>query len=153
MKIDISVERALTEELVQVLQAHWIFCTSNTPIEHVYALDASKLFSPDITVFAARIGGELAGVGALRKLDNEHGELKSMHTLTKFRGKGIAKAMVTHIESAAKEQGINRISLETGTTELFKPARMLYQSLGYTECGAFGDYFLSEDNTCMTKFL
>jgi len=153
VKIVITTEKSLTDELARVLQAHWLFCTSSTPIEHVYALDASKLFSPDITVFGARIDGELVGVGALRKLDLLHGELKSMHTLAKSRGSGVGKAMVTHIEDFARSSGIERVSLETGTNEAFKPARELYKSLGYQSCEAFGDYVLSQDNTCMTKLI
>jgi len=149
----ITIEVSLGEELAQVLQAHWLFCTSATPIEHVYALDASRLFTPDITVFGARVHGELVGVGALRTLDAEHAELKSMHTLAKSRGLGIGKAMVSHIEEFAKGQGVKRISLETGTNHAFKPARELYKSLGYVDCDAFGDYVLSEDNICMTKLI
>ena len=153
MELVITIEESLTDELAQILQAHWLFCTSSTPIEHVYALDASKLFSPDITVFGARIDGELVGVGALRRLDAHHAELKSMHTLAKSRGSGVGKAMVAHIEQFAKEQGVKRISLETGATEPFKPAHQLYESLGYQDCEAFGKYVLSEDNTCMTKLI
>lgn len=153
MEIAITVEESLTDELAQVLQAHWLFCTSSTPIEHVYALDASKLFNPDITVFGARIAGELVGVGAMRKLDQHHAELKSMHTLAKSRGLGVGKAMVAHIEDFARSSRINRMSLETGTNEEFRPARELYKSLGYNSCDAFGDYVLSEDNMCMTKLI
>ena len=153
MHVAITVEESLTDELAQVLQAHWLFCTSSTPIEHVYALDASKLFTPDITVFGARIDGELAGVGAMRKLDGEHAELKSMHTLAKSRGLGVGKAMVAHIEDFARSSGIKRMSLETGTNEAFKPARELYKSLEYRSCEAFGEYVLSEDNMCMTKLI
>jgi putative acetyltransferase len=153
MKPVITIEESLGEELAQLLKAHWLFCTSTTPIEHVYALDASRLFTPDITVFGARVNGELLGVGALRKLDQEHAELKSMHTLAKSRELGIGKAMVAHIEQFAKEEGVKRISLETGATEPFKPARQLYESLGYQDCEAFGEYVLSEDNTCMTKLI
>ena len=153
MKIVITTEKSLSDELAHVLQAHWLFCTSSTPIEHVYALDASKLFLPDITVFGARIDGELVGVGAMRKLDQLHAELKSMHTLTKSRGSGVGKAMVAYIEDFARSSGIERMSLETGTNEAFRPARQLYKSLGYQSCEAFGDYVLSEDNTCMTKLI
>ena len=153
MKIVITTEESLTDELAHVLQAHWLFCTSSTPIEHVYALDASKLFSPDITVFGARIDGELVGVGAMRKLDLLHAELKSMHTLAKSRGSGVGKAMVSYIEDFARSSGIERMSLETGTNEAFGPARQFYKSLGYQSCEAFGDYVLSEDNTCMTKLI
>ena len=151
VEIVIAIEESLTDELAQVLHAHWLFCTASTPIEHVYALNASKLFTPDITVFGARIDGELVGVGAMRKLDDHHAELKSMHTLAKSRGLGIGKAMVAHIEEFAKSNGVPRMSLETGTNEAFRPARELYKSLGYESCDAFGDYVLSEDNMCMTK--
>jgi len=153
VEIVIQTEKSPTDELAQVLQAHWLFCTSSTPIEHVYALDGSKLFSADITVFGARINGELVGVGAMRKLDGDHAELKSMHTLAKSRGLGVGKAIVAHIEDFARSSGIERISLETGTSEAFKPARELYKSLGYKSCEAFGDYLLSEDNMCMTKLI
>jgi putative acetyltransferase len=153
VELVIAIEESLGEELAQVLQAHWLFCTSTTPIEHVYALDASKLFAPGITVFGARVMGELVGVGAIRILDAHHAELKSMHTLAKSRGQGVGKAIVAHIEDFAKAKGIKRISLETGTGEAFKPARQLYASLGYEECEAFGEYVLSEDNTCMTKII
>jgi putative acetyltransferase len=153
VEIVIAIEESLTDELAQVLQAHWLFCTSSTPIEHVYALDASKLFAPDITIFGARIDGELVGVGAMRKLDEYHAELKSMHTLAKSRGLGIGKAVVAHIEEFAKSNGVDRMSLETGTNEAFRPARELYKSLGYESCDAFGDYVPSEDNMCMTKLI
>lgn len=149
----ITIEESLGEELAQILQTHWLFCTSTTPIEHVYALEASKLFTPEITVFGARVNEELVGVGALRRLDTDHAELKSMHTLARSRGHGVGKAMVAHIEGFAKVQGVKRISLETGATEPFKPARELYKSLGYEECEAFGEYILSGDNTCMTKLI
>lgn len=89
----------------------------------------------------------------MRKLDGQHAELKSMHTLAKSRGSGVGGAMVTHIEDFAKSIGIKRMSLETGTNEAFKPARDLYESRGYQSCEAFGDYVLSEDNTCMTKLI
>ena len=149
----ITIEVSLGEELAQILQTHWLFCTSTTPIEHVYALEASKLFTPEITVFGARVNEELVGVGALRRLDADHAELKSMHTLARSRGHGVGKAMVAHIEGFAKVQGVKRISLETGATEPFKPARELYKSLGYEEREAFGEYILSGDNTCMTKLI
>ena len=153
MQIDISVEESLTDELALILQAHWEFCTSSTPIEHVYALDASKLFSPNITVYGARVDGKLLGLGALRKLEEGHAELKSMHTVAESRGLGVGRAIVAHIERFAKNEGISRISLETGATEPFKPARELYSSLGYQKCEAFGEYVLTEDNTCMSKLI
>ena len=76
-----------------------------------------------------------------------------MHTLAKVRGQGIGRALVEHIERYARGQRLERLSLETGTGPAFKPARDLYQSLGFIDCEAFGDYVLSEDNLCMSKKL
>jgi putative acetyltransferase len=153
MQIDISIETSLSNDLSRILEAHWLFCTSASPIEFVFALDASKLFTPDITVFAARVSRELVSVGAIRKLDADHAELKSMHTLAEFRGKGISKAIVAHIEEFAKGQGFKRISLETGATDHFKPARGLYKSLGYNECEVFGEYAPNDYSTFMKKLI
>ena len=153
MNIEISIENSLTSEVSQILDIHLNFCKSATPSGFSYALDSSKLFAPSITVFGARVDHELVGIGALKRLEIDHGELKSMHTLAKSRGMGIGKALVAYIETFAKNNGITRISLETGTHEPFRPARELYESLGYENCDAFGDYVLSEYNMCMTKLI
>ena len=126
---------------------------SSTPIEHVHALDVSKLTTPDITVFGGKLDGELVAVGAIRILDSTHAELKSMHTILAARGKGVGRAIVESIEEFASERGITRLSLETGTNDAFKSARNLYQSMGFRPCEAFGEYENTEDNVCMTKYL
>ena len=151
MPLTISVEDLLSEEMLHILQAHLDFCPATTPLEHVYALDASKLKAPDITVFGARLSGRLVGVGAIRILNQDHAELKSMHTLAHARGQGIGMSLVLYIENFAKERGISRLSLETGANDAFKPARDLYASLGFVSSDAFGEYVLTDDNICMTK--
>ena len=153
MTLSISVEDPLSKETLFLLQTHLDFCMASTPPEHVYALDASKLKAPDITVFGARLSEVLVGVGAIRIMNQDHAELKSMHTLASFRGKGIGKSLVLYIEKYAKEHGISRLSLETGTNDAFRSARDLYASLGYTSSEAFGEYVISDDNICMTKLI
>lgn len=152
MTISITTEDPRDPQMTAILQTHLEFCQSATPIENSYALDVSKLISPEITCFGARIDGQLVGVGAIRILDGNHAELKSMHTLIGSRGQGVGKAIVEHIIDFAKARGITRLSLETGTFEDFLPARKLYESMGFEYCDAFGDYVLSEYNTCMTKY-
>ena len=153
MTITVSTEDPRNPYMAKILQTHLDFCRAVTPAGFSFALDLSKLVSPDITVFGARIDGDLVGVGAIRILDKEHAELKSMHTLANFRGKGVGSAMVDHITAYAKEKGMKRLSLETGAKESYKAARDLYEKMGFTYCDAFGDYTLSEYNTCMTKYL
>lgn len=153
MGIEISVVDPRDPVITAILQTHLDFCMSTTPIEHVYALDVSKLVAPNITVFGAKLNGEFVGVGALRIFEEKHAELKSMHTLQKARGNSVSKALTQHIIDFARNKGITRLSLETGTNEAFKPARELYKSFGFMSCAAFGDYVLSDDNTCMTRLI
>ncbi len=103
MPLTISVEDLLSEEMLHILQAHLDFCPATTPLEHVYALDASKLKAPDITVFGARLSGRLVGVGAIRILNQDHAELKSMHTLVHARGQGSGPDLTSYSFHMANE--------------------------------------------------
>ena len=79
--VNVQVCDAKDPEVHKILQTHYEFCVASTPREHVHALDLSKFSSPDITVFGAKLNGELVGVGALRTLEDSHAELKSMHKI------------------------------------------------------------------------
>ena len=153
MKIVIDRADPRDPEMTALLQAHLDFCMSVTPPESVYALDVSKLVNPAITVFGAKLDETLVGVGALRILDSNHGELKSMHTAKVARGQGVGRAMVSHLLEFAAAQGLTRVSLETGNYEEFAPARRLYESFGFEECEVFGEYLPSAISVCMTKYL
>jgi len=87
------------------------------------------------------------GVGAIKELDAEHGELKSMHTAAEARGRGVGQAMLNHLLSVARARGYRRVSLETGTTPGFTAARAMYAGNGFTPGEPFADYGRSEDNT------
>ena len=89
-------------------------------------------------------------MGALRRLDDTHAELKSMHTSVAARGQGVGRAMVAHILTFGASSGYKRVSLETGTMEAFAPARSLYEKAGFVECEPFGDYTANPFSTCMT---
>jgi putative acetyltransferase len=93
------------------------------------------------------------GVGALKRLDGHHAELKSMHTAEAERGRGIGRAMVEYLLSVARERGFRRVSLETGSQPAFASSRALYASAGFIPCGAFGDYRPSQNSTFMTLSL
>lgn len=153
MPLVIEIENPLKDDLAKILTTHLEFCKSVTPAENVYALEVENLVSNDITVFGARENGQLIGVGALRQLDSDHAELKSMHTLEAFRGAGAGSAIVSHILDFARAKGISRVSLETGNFEEFAPARSLYLSFGFKECEVFGEYLPSSVSVCMTKSL
>ncbi len=100
----------------------------------------AALQQPGINFWAIWDGDAVAGVGALRDLGDGHGEVKSMHTALAMRGRGIGSAMVRHIVDTARVRGYRRLSLETGATDYFAPARALYARHGFTECAPFVGY-------------
>jgi putative acetyltransferase len=139
---------------VQALLArHLEFTTATSPPEDMHALGTDGLLDPAVTFFSFRRDGEVLGVGALKRLDGQHAELKSMHTVAAARGRGIGRAMVEHLIGVARERGYRRVSLETGSMAEFAPARALYASAGFLPCGPFGDYRLSRNSTFMTMVL
>jgi putative acetyltransferase len=133
-----------------LLETHLEFARTLSPPEHVHALDVEGLVEPAVTFFSARRDGILLGVGALKRLDASHAELKSMHTSELARRQGVASAIVAHLLAFAAASNYARVSLETGTMSAFEPARSLYAKLGFVECEPFAAYTTNPYSTCMT---
>jgi putative acetyltransferase len=146
----IAVDDPRRADVRTLLERHLTFALSTTPPEHSFALNVDGLLDPAITFFSLRADGEVLGVGAIKQLDPEHGEIKSMHTARAVRGQGVGRAMLSHLLDVARSRGYSRVSLETGTMTEFAPARALYESAGFVTCGPFAGYQPSEDNYFMT---
>jgi putative acetyltransferase len=146
----IALDDPRADDVRALLERHLAFANEHSPPEDVHALDLDGLLRPDISFYSYRVQGELLGIGALKALDEGHAELKSMHTAEAARGRGVGRAMVDHLLGVARARGIRRVSLETGTPEVFVPARSLYASFGFEECEPFGQYFESPWSVCMT---
>ena len=138
------------DDVRALLTRHLDFAHEHSPPQDVHALDLDGLRVREVSFYSGRIEGELVVVGALKELDTSHGELKSMHTAVEVRGRGAGRAMVEHLLTEARRRGYRRVSLETGSTEPFVPARTLYERAGFVECGPFADYELSDFSTFMT---
>lgn len=137
----------------QLLAAHLNFANEHSPREDVHALDVSGLLGSDISFFSIRSEGVLLGVGAIKRIDDAHAELKSIHTAELARGRGVARAMVRHLVALARESGYLRVSLETGSMEAFAPSRNLYEGVGFEVCDPFNGYGPSPNSTFMTLVL
>jgi putative acetyltransferase len=124
-----------------------------SPPESVHALDLEKLRKPEITFWTAWEGRVLVGCGALKELDRNHGEVKSMRTPNAHRRKGVGRTILSHIIQVARSRSYERLSLETGSMEAFKPAQKLYESFGFTYCGPFGEYIEDPNSVFMTMRL
>ena len=153
MELVIRNDDPRAEDVRELLATHLAFSRGVTPAEYSFALDLDQLVDPGITFFSARRAGHLVGIAALKRLDETHGELKSMHTREAERGRGVGRALVEHILGFARGAGYRRVSLETGATEDFVAARTLYTRIGFKGCAAFADYHPSPYNTFMTMDL
>lgn len=148
------VEDDLTgPEVLALLQFHLDEMHEWSPPESVHAMPAERLRQRDVTFFSAWDGDRLAGCGAIKHLDTDHGELKSMRAANEYRGRGVGKAMLAHLLNVAEMRGYRRVSLETGRPDAFRPAQGLYRAHGFVECPPFGDYVSDDFSMCMTKEL
>jgi len=153
MKLVIQIDDPRVEDVLELLSTHLGFSRGVTPVEYSFALDVDQLVEPNITFFSARRAGQLVGIAALKRLDQNHAELKSMHTREAERGRGVGRALVEHILAFARTAGYRRVSLETGATEDFMAARALYDRVGFEACVPFADYQPSAYNMFMTMSL
>ena len=153
MSLRIIVDDLTAAPTRALIAAHLAGMHENSPPESVHALDLTALLSDEITVWSAWNGDDLVGVGALKELDAERGELKSMRVDDRFRGTGAGRALLRHIVAEAERRGIRSLWLETGSEDAFVPARRLYASEGFVECEPFEGYGPDPLSTFMTRTL
>src|SRR6185503_11732379 len=109
-------------EIAELLAEHLRCMAEVSPPESRHALNLDGLRKPDVTFWSVWQGCELVGCGALKELDAEHGEIKSMRTAAAHLRKGVASFILEHIILEAKRRGYRRLSLETGAMPYFTPA-------------------------------
>jgi putative acetyltransferase len=140
-------------QVVDLLRMHAQGMLASSPAESCHFLDLSGLKAPEIAFWSAWDGEELAGIGALKTLGGDMGEIKSMRTAPgRLRG-GTGAAILSHILGAARAKGMKRLSLETGSGAAFDAAIALYRKFGFTDCGPFGDYKEDPFSRFMTRVL
>ena len=149
--MEIKLGELRTAAVITLLEEHHKDMLKHSPSESVHALDISGLEQPDVTFWSMWHGEDLTGIGALKQLDSNQGEIKSMRTASKHLRKGVAAKMLNHIIEHAKQLGLTEVSLETGTAKAFAPAQRLYESFGFKQCEPFGDYKEDSYSMFMTK--
>jgi putative acetyltransferase len=142
----------LSDSRIQrLLATHTRRALSKARCREGHALNLDALREPDIDVRSIWLGGQPVAVGALRRIDAEHGELKSMFVADAARGRGLGQKLLDHLIEFAREGGISRLSLETGTSDYFATARALYARNGFQPCEAFADLPPHDDSVFMTR--
>ena len=130
----------------QLLSEHFEGMRAGSPPGHSFALDLSGLSAPNVTVWSAWDGTDIAGVAALNEIGDGVGELKSMRTASTHLRQGVAAALLEHIVEQARERGLTKLSLETGSGENFAAAVNFYRKFGFVDGEAFADYVRSDFN-------
>ena len=138
--VKIIAGRLEDPQVVRLLSVHLSNAREQTAPGSAHALNTSGLMAPEISFWSAWEETNLLAVGAMKRLSKNHGEVKSMHTAEIARRRGIGSAMLQHIINAARNAGITKLSLETGSWAYFQPAVALYKRHGFVECGPFDEY-------------
>lgn len=140
--MEIKIDDLSGGEVIGLLEEHLADMYATSPPESVHALDIDALKSPEITFFSAWKDSQLLGCVAIKELDAQHAELKSMRTSQFARNAGVASQLLQHVLDTATSRQYQKISLETGSEEYFEPARNLYEKFGFDYCDPFADYKL-----------
>jgi putative acetyltransferase len=149
----IKIDDLRGSEIAALLEEHLQNMYLITPPESVHALDIEALRKPEITFWSAWEGTVLYGCGALKQLNPEQGEVKSMRTVSLYRRKGIASALLTHIIDVSRQRGYKKLNLETGSMKEFNPARTMYEKFGFSCCDPFEGYSEDPNSVFMVKNL
>jgi putative acetyltransferase len=151
--MEIVVDDLSGPEIAAFLAEHVQDMRAITPLESKHALDLDALRRPEVTFWSVLDAGTLVGCGAIKQLDDRHAEVKSMRTAPGRRGTGVGSRLLGHILAEASAMGFSRLSLETGASEPFLPARRLYEKFGFEYCGPFAAYRPDPYSVFMTKVL
>ena len=139
-------------EVLELLNKHFIELRSVSPEGSAHVLDIEGLKDQNIKFWSLWEGNLLMGCGALKFLNKEHGEFKSIRVEDRFRKKDNGIKILKHLIFEAKKLNIKKISVETGTGDFFTPARKLFNKCGFKLCKPFAHY--KEDaNSCYMSML
>lgn len=147
----IRKDNVTDQRVINLIEDHMQKMELYSPPSALHHLEINEYEDPKLTVWTAWENDELLGVGALKKLNGKHGELKSIKTHPDHLRKGVAQQLVSYILKQAVLAGYNQVSLETGSQEEFKPALEFYKSIGFDECGPFSDYKDDPASVFMTQ--
>src|SRR5262245_53476875 len=151
--MEIKVDDLSGPEIAALLSEHLRCMAEVSPPESRHALNLDELRQPDITFWSVWDGSELVGCGALKELDQEPGEVKSMRTCQAHLRKCVGSVVLKQIMAEAIRRGYCRLSLETGSMSYFEPAHQLYRKFGFRPCPPFAGYREDPNSVFMMKEL
>jgi len=135
------------DEVNKLLLNHFKELRSVSSEGSTHVLDIQGLKDPSIKFWSIWEDSKLVGCGAIKLLEEKHGEFKSIRVTNEFRKKGYGEKILKHLLIKAKNLNLKKLSIETGSGDFFKPARELFQKIGFRECPPFAHYKV-DPNSC-----
>ena len=149
--LEFRVDDLSGAETQALVRRHVAGMHANSPACSVHAFDVEKLRAPGVTFWTGWLREQLAVMGALKRIDADNGEIKSMRVDDYWLGKGVGRLMLNHIVKQARGMGLKTLWLEMGSTDAFAPAIRLYESAGFSFCGPFAGYTDDPFSRFMTR--
>ena len=140
-------------EVNKLLIKHFVELRAASPKGSAHVLDIPGLQVSSIKFWSLWENEKLFGCGALKFLDKEHGEFKSIRIDDKFRNKGNGIKVIEHLIYEAKKLSIKKISIETGAGKFFEPARKLFKRCDFKPCKPFAHYKEDVNSIYLTRHL
>ena len=141
------------QEVHELLIKHFIELRAASPEGSAHVLDIPGLKVSSIKFWSLWQDEMLMGCGALKFLDKEHGEFKSIRIHNDFRNQGNGINVINHLINEAKKLNIKRLSLETGAGDFFLTARKLFSKCGFEPCEPFSHYKKDINSIYMTMLI
>ena len=140
-------------EVNELLIKHFVELRAASPEGSAHVLDIPGLKVPSIKFWSLWDEEKLIGCGALKFLNAEHGEFKSIRVHDNFRNQGQGINVINHLIKEAKKLKIKRLSIETGAGDFFVPARKLFKKTGFTVCEPFAHYKKDINSVYLTMLI
>lgn len=153
LKGEIRETRPDDPGIASLIQRHLELMWASSPACSVHAMDAAALTEAGARFFVFYEGDTPLAMGALKTIGEGHGEIKSMHVVEAARGRGLARRLLDHLLDIARADGLDTVSLETGSQPAFEPARAFYRAFGFSDCQPFAGYQPDPASVFMTREL
>jgi putative acetyltransferase len=149
--VTIAAETPDQPEVAAFFAASEAYASALYPVESNHFAPLETLLRPNVLFLVARAGDRAVGCGAIVKGDDATAELKRMWVDPSARGLKLGARLLATLESAAREDGVSVLRLETGIRN--DEALGLYRRAGFLEIAAFGDYAPDPLSVFMEKAL
>ena len=140
-------------EVNELLKSHFKELKKASPEGSAHVLDIPGLKDPSIKFWSLWENELLLGCGALKFLERDHGEFKSIRVHNNFRNKGYGIKIMEHLIYEAKKLDIKKLSIETGAGEFFDPARKLFKKCNFKPCKPFAHYKEDVNSIYLTRLI